>query len=502
MYNLWNVSNEWQLAFMGHVQLLMPLLGYLYKALPSDYSPIFLITFQSIMLLGSVAAIWCFYGFLPALAMLIYYPFWANALFDFHLDHLVIPLLTLFFISTDSRKIGIAFISAAMLLFVKEPFALETISCGLYLFYIAFNSRNYCYSKACALAGGALVILGACFFIFFVAYLIPFFANDFGDGVGIKSGAFSWLGSGLLDVIITLFENPFMILSGIFLNHGKLTYLFVVFGLLGFISLLRPAPLFVALPILIISMLSSLDNYYSYATHYTAGVVVPVIISFSKGLPIIRSAFLKFCNKLSPKGRFRLINHDHLFYSLLFIILLVGHWMLAPTPLSRLFWSEKVSAYNWKSYLPSARTQMIKNAINVHIPDDPSVTVSTQNSLNWYKLAHRSKYIIFPKGVTVEAVDTIWENRSFNDFLSYVISGNRHLAKRYTYHAEFVIIDMKRPWFLIDKGCEWLYGECADMFVANEFLAAVDFAKNHYQTVFEDDGFLILKLPIDKQYVY
>ena len=60
--------------------------------------------------------------------------------------------------------------------------------------------------------------------------------------------------------------------------------------------------------------------------------------------------------------------------------------------------------------------------------------------------------------------------------------------------ADYVILDMKRPWFMIDQGCQWIGGECRNGqdFIA-EYLAKVEKTKERFDTIFENDGFMILK---------
>lgn len=59
--------------------------------------------------------------------------------------------------------------------------------------------------------------------------------------------------------------------------------------------------------------------------------------------------------------------------------------------------------------------------------------------------------------------------------------------------ADYVVLDMKRPWFLIDIGCQWIFGQCTDRNIAEEFLAWSEIARQTMTLIFEEDGFLILK---------
>ncbi len=60
-------------------------------------------------------------------------------------------------------------------------------------------------------------------------------------------------------------------------------------------------------------------------------------------------------------------------------------------------------------------------------------------------------------------------------------------------YADYVVLGLKRPWFIIDKGCDWLYGACRNAYRAAKFLRLVDETRQRYDVVFERDGFMILR---------
>lgn len=519
--SLANVGTEWQRAFYGHVQPLMLVWGYGYRALPADIAPGLLLLLQTLLLLGSVVAIWRVFGMWPGLAMLLYYPLWANALFDFHFDHLTVPLLATFFIACERRSYGWAGIAAGALILVKEPFALQTAACGLYLCWLAFCLRGQGVSARLLVMGMSLALLGGASFFALTNWLIPYFADDAGR-FALNSGAFSWLGASLSDMIWTLLSQPGLVLAEVFGVAGKLAYLTVIFGLLAFIPLLRPAALIVALPLLMIAILSRLENYYGYANHYTAGVIVPAIVAFRDGLPVARryfsavlgqmQCFVKFldsrlcvnnganvmqwCAKASG-GRIRLdwfAERDDVAFSIFLIIwLMMGHWALAYSPVSRLFWSDKVWSYNWRAYAPTEREVMMKVAMERHIPSAPDISVSTQNTVNWHHLAHRKVYMLFPMGVAEPQKVMDWSNRSREGLWEFIRTGQKSPVISSDRFADYVVLDLRRPYFLVDKGCEWIYGECRDKLMEKKFLDWIAYTRQHYDTVYEKDGFMILK---------
>lgn len=503
--NFANIDSQWQRAFYGHVQPLMLPWGAGYQALPASIAPLALVMFQALALLSSVVAIWRVFGTWTGVAMLLYYPMWANALFDFHFDHLAVPLLAAFFIACERKKFRWATFAAASLVLIKEPFALQTIACGLYFSWLAFHLRGKGISARLLSFGILLVLWGASWFYGATYWVLPYFGAD--DHVTLAPVAFSWLGSSLSEMTWALIFQLDKVIIEIIGTPGKLAYLAVVFGLLAFIPLLRPAALIVALPLLMIAMLSRLDNYYDYANHYTAGLIVPAIIAFKDGLPVAR----RYCEAISlwavskleklsirstkstKKIRTFIVakNGTQLFNFLLIIYLFVGHWALASSPISRLFWSDKVWSYSWRSYAPTERDTMIKAAILEHVPSNPDVIVSTQNTLNWGHLASREVYLPFPLGVGEPIKVITWSNRNWRALLHFIRTGNKSKVTSYERYADYVLLDFKRPYFVIDKGCAWIFGTCQDKSVERSFLEKVIFTRTHYSIVFEQDGFVI-----------
>lgn len=507
--NFANIDSQWQQAFCGHIQPLMLLWGAGYKALPAETAPLVLLALQTVAVLGAVVAISKVFGGWSGIAMLLYYPLWANVLFDFHFDHLAVPLLAIFFIASERRRFGWATVAATALMLIKEPFALQTVACGLYFGWLAYQLRGSGLSPRLVALGVLLALLGGGWFYSATHWLMPYF-SDGGPGA-LQSGAFSWLGAGLPEMIWTLFFRPDSVLAEIISTPGKLVYLAVIFGLLAFLPLLRPAALVVALPLLMIAMLSRLDNYYSYANHYTAGVIVPTIVAFRDGLRVVRRNFASFLRwGLSKFNRYYLppcanftwsktsmwtvANESKIFSLILILWLLAGHWAFASSPISRLFWSDKVWSYSWHAYLPTEREIMMKEAMLTYIPADPNVSVATQNTVNWYHLANRKVYLPFPLGVDAPHRIMDWSNRDLPRLWQYLSTGDMPPAITYARYVDYVVLDLKRPWFINDKGCDWLYGACRNDEMADKFLRLVNETKQRSDTIFHQDEFIILQL--------
>ena len=178
---------------------------------------------------------------------------------------------------------------------------------------------------------------------------------------------------------------------------------------------------------------------------------------------------------------------------LLFGWILVGHVMLSPSPISRLFWSDKVWTYSWQAYVPTERVAMIKSMIEKYIPADPDISVTTQNQLNYSHLAHRKVYLPFPMGIAEPQKVMDWSSRTWDGFVVFLKTGYKPMAITYDRYADYVVLDLKRPYFLMDRGCGWIYGECRDKEIEKKFLDWVAYTRSIYDTVFERDGFMILR---------
>lgn len=487
--NFSTVLQEWQRAFHGHVQLSMLLIGFGYKLVPSFFGPMAILLAQSALLLWSVHLITRSYGRIPGFALLMYPPLWANNLFDFHLDFLAVPILTLFFITCKGGKYNRAIILAGSLTLIKEPFALQTIACGMYLLWIAYCKRSQKPFFSLAFKSLLLILFGVGAFSLMVNWLIPFFGDSKQFAIGL--GAYSWLGTSYLDILATIILNPLVVLKNIFFVPEKLFFLTVCFCPLLFISILRPAALIVAIPPLSISLLSSFQNHYGYGNHYTAGIIIPLIISFASGLRVAKSILFNFIS-LDPIRTKKLITNY--FNAGIILVIFVFHILFGMSPISRLFVMNKVPAFGWSSYIVDSRDGMIKAAIKKNIPEDKDVIVSSQNSINWYLLASRPRYMPFPIGVTAPYNTIDWGGKTIYDFFKF-LSKNEHETKLIVrpLYANYIIIDLKRPYFIGDIGCEWIFGECQNKKNEQEFLDAVNYALSKGVIIFQDDGFFIIK---------
>lgn len=507
-------ASAWQVAFSAHAHVFLPIWSAMLAAASPEMRVLYLLVLQTLAVIIPILLCFKIYGWGMAAAFILFSPLWINILFDFHFDHLAIPLLLGFYLALRARKPSWALAPALLLMGVKEPFALQTLGCGLLLLWIGLRDSNLAITvdnktifrqrRAFIAAGLVLVITGGAYFYFATHYLIPYFSSN--GGGALSSGAFSWLGENVGQMMLTVLTHPWDVLKDIFTTSGKSSYLFVVFGLLLFIPLLAPSYLIPALPLLAIALLSRLPNYYDYNTHYTAGLIIPIMFAFIHGLPKAHALWMKGSKWVWQK---LIVRHpmprpqemstvvesklSQAFYALLALWIIAGHVMVSPSPISRLFWSDKVWSYSWQAYVPTEREAMMKEALLRYIPADPDVSVTTQNTVNWYHLAHRKVYAPFPVGISEPIKVMDWSSRTWDGFWEFVSTGEMSPPVTHDRYADYVVLDLKRPWFLVDKGCEWVYGRCRNQEAAEKFLAWVERTRSLYNVVFERDGFMILQ---------
>ncbi|MAP84475.1 MAG: hypothetical protein CMF83_01925 [Candidatus Marinimicrobia bacterium] len=469
-------SGQWQSLFLSHIQPLGLFWAIPFYFFSIDWAATIILICQAAFLVLPVVGLYRHFGIIPALAFSFYFPLWYNALFDFHMDHLAIPILFGFFFFERKGKLSHAISLAALLALVKEPFALQTAFCGLYL--IARKKH---------LSGLLLTLFGMIYFILATQYIQHYFNSPFISITGgwdlVSSNALGWLGNSKQEIILFLITNPYSVLLEIVTNQEKVKYVLYIFGALGFIPLLRPIILLPAIPILLISLLSNIPEHHAYNTHYTAGLIAPLIMAFSEGLPTARKLWDK---TICP---------NHLFTPTLIGGLLVCHVLASPSPISRIFFIEKSWFYHYKVYLPSKRTQMIKSALKKYIPTNPEIVVSMQNTLNWGYLTKQKTIFVFPDGVIEKGFIPRISQLNWSGFWNFL--KNQKLEKNISTSAwaDYVILDFKKPWFIFSQGCHWITETCHEgqQEFINRFSSLVAKTKENFEMTYENDGFIILK---------
>ena len=120
-----NDLKEYSRMFFGHIQPYLFLYSKIWDLFSKSSLSILLL--QLFFLILPTFWIYKKYNIISVLAYLLYFPLWFNALFDFHIDHLSIPILFGFFLAVENKKYLWASVFSIALAFVKEIFILQTI---------------------------------------------------------------------------------------------------------------------------------------------------------------------------------------------------------------------------------------------------------------------------------------------------------------------------------------------------------------------------------------
>jgi len=460
--NIFNagIEESWR-CFFGH--------SHIYQIFYANFAPLnfsssLLIFLQSLAILSSLRIIYAIekkYLFINSIVFLLCYGVWYNAFFDFHYDHLAIPLGFIFYYFSQKNKFKYAVLVGILISFIKEPFALMTSFMGLYLI---LKHKKY-------FLGVLLILYGAGYFYIATYYVIPFFTPTY-EVVGASKGAFANGGS-LVDIAFYPILHFSSFIMDI-LTTKKIIYLIALLTSFGlFVVIFSPLELIPALPLLAISMLSNIENYYWYNTHYTAPLIAPFMVAFIYGLP----KYILFLKKY-----FFYFDSDKKIILFIFIPILISHILFSPSPMSRFFWINKLPSFYYTAYMPSKRNNIIKQALMTYIPNDPNIAVSTQNSLHWDYLAQRKYYFLYPQGVSstirVESIDV----KNPVILITSLLKNDKSVIHIKNIKADFVVIDFNRPLFLGDR-----------MVSYGNFKAIFDKILLNYSVIYTYDKFFILK---------
>lgn len=215
-------------------------------------------------------------GYLIALIYVLS-PLIFNAnLFDFHPDVIAIPFFLWAVLWARTDKLFNFCIAIVIILSCKAVFALTVIAMGIWL--ILFENRR--------LMGVISISVGIIWFVIATQVIIPVIGGEVASTVR-HIGRYASLGSSYSEILLNIFFKPNLILSKIF-SIDSLTYLLLLFA--PFIWFLKNAdlyPLIVALPTLIMSILSDDPQQRYLANQYSLPILPFLILIAISSLELI-----------------------------------------------------------------------------------------------------------------------------------------------------------------------------------------------------------------------
>lgn len=364
------LSEKFKSAMMWHFQPILVVYSVLYDL---NIEPLILNILQAIVVLSSFIPLYLIakiklknqlLTILVSLFYLIYPATQFNIAIEFHPDHLIIPLLlwSYYFIEKERYYLTIPLIVIGYM--IKEPLILIFAFLGL---YIAWEKKKYAF-------GFMLFFVSFVVFYMVTFIVIPAVSKFLPHETIIGGSAFGYLfeSKGLMPIFkeVSRFEKwrfPF----------------FLLFPLL-FLPLLKFKYLLPAFPLITILILSTIIHHQNVASHYTAGIIPPIFVSFISAVAYLHNMF---GNRITIG-----------ILSWIGILLIAFNIAHSPSPLAVAFWNKEWSHSKWHytNYIPNHHDAAMEDAIGL-IPEDPKVKVVSHSGIYDKRLAHRYFYKPFPE---------------------------------------------------------------------------------------------------------
>lgn len=199
-----------------------------------------------------------------ALLYLLYPALQQAVVFDFHAVTLTAAFLlfTLYFMYT--RQTVWIFVFAFLSIICKEEISLVIVTFGLWS--MVFQRRWW--------SGGGLAVLGVVWFVLVFYVVMPHFSPT---GHPLLEGRYGDLGKGPVQVILNIVLHPKFILQQYIFEPSRAFYLRVLVSPAGYLPILAPWILVMALPSVALNLLSSQGGMHTGLFQYNAEIV-PVLI--------------------------------------------------------------------------------------------------------------------------------------------------------------------------------------------------------------------------------
>ncbi len=287
---IWQISQapmveKFRIASTNHFQPILVLYSLLYNLF--DFPGILLI----LQVLGTISGIIPLYLIctsklrdpLIVSGIMLLYVSWPavgfNALTDFHPDHLYIPILLWAFYFSENKR----YLASTLVLLIgftlKEPFILGSGFFGLYWMW-----KHKKYTR-----GLGLALFSFSVFFWVTFHLVPGAGNP---REILGSSFFSYLEMTSPVTFAALVDKLVSIMK-LVLGPSHLRFPFFVLYPFVFLPVLGIKELVPAIPIFLIHLGSQNPHHQNVASHYTAGVIAPVLMALIVVLSLIERKFGK-----------------------------------------------------------------------------------------------------------------------------------------------------------------------------------------------------------------
>ena len=260
------VVSFWGYHFLGgHGDVILYPISLLYRIYPSVY---WLLAIQAIAL--SLGAVPTWYLAIQAglkerhataiAAAYLLYPLIFNLnLFDFHPEVIALPALLASVLAARSGKIAGFCAAIVLILSCRDALSVTVVAMGLWLL-VAEKRR---------LAGAIALVLGSSWFLIVTQVVIPHFRP-----AGVESvSRYAYLGNSLGEILQNLIFKPQLMLEYLF-SGDNLLYPFLLFLPVAWgLSARHLAPLTVAIPNLVLNLLSTMESQKDLLHQYSLPIV-------------------------------------------------------------------------------------------------------------------------------------------------------------------------------------------------------------------------------------
>lgn len=276
--NLWLISRGYPpfntgmgIHLLGnHGALILYPFALLYLIAPHVWA---LLIAQVVLLAAGATAIFLIgskhgHAWLGCLTAIVYLLHPANQnliLFDFHPDAIGATALLFALWAADQKRWRLVLLCCVVLMTCKENFALTSCMLGVWLLL----QRQWRY-------GGLLVIASLVWFAIATQLLLPSFNNQ-GHSIHLIE-RYGQYGGSISEIIVYFFSKPLHLLE-LLLGQENRSYLLLLLAPFGLLCLLRAHILIIALPALLLNMLSTAAEQRSLYYHYDALVVAVMAVA-------------------------------------------------------------------------------------------------------------------------------------------------------------------------------------------------------------------------------
>lgn len=411
--------------FHGHSNFYLLFFAAALKIITLKYVIYFSIFFKILILFTT--AIWIKYklnSFLSYL-YLLFFPIWFLLMDNYKLDYLIIPLSFFIFYYIKKGNYIISLLLSILVILLKEFFSIYIFCFGI---FILLNNnkekKDYFYSFV-------FIITSFVIFYFLTHHLITTSAwnnSNLNQNEFYKDNFFFFFKS----IIKSFFENQNLTFEEILI---KLKFYIFPFLSLAFLNLFKKKYLIFFFPIFFVSFVSPDLNHSGYGHHYYAAIVSPSIYAIYD---------------LMNEGKFRMINNKFILIFVLFF-----HILISPSPISKLFWSNKIEKYGYPIYIKNPEYKKLSEFLET-IKNDQIIVA--QNNLINSKIIMQNKMLVYPQGILESAEVPTYEKN---------IISQTYITKKI--FADYLILDTSREKFIKDRSCMKIYKKCDNFNISNKY---------------------------------